>query len=292
MKVLQFTVPVTNDNSVIVQEDKLPWFYNHLHRHKEIQITLILKGEGTLIVGNNMQKFKPGNIYISGANQPHIFKSDPICFHKKRKNKVHSITVFFNPDESFGNILSLPEMKEIKKFLGKTPLGMQAPRSEEMNLAQDILKLREVKNGLLLADFIRLLNRFSQIKKWKALSTEFSALPISDYEGLRMNDIYQYTMENYTRNIKLKQIAAVAHLTIPAFCRYFKKHTRKTYITFLNEIRINNACNKIAEGNFTSISSIAYDSGFDNVTTFNRLFKKSIGTSPVKYSKKYAEMIL
>jgi AraC-like DNA-binding protein len=292
MKALQFTLPVTKDNSVIVQEERLPWFYNHLHRHKEIQITLIIKGEGTLIIGNYLQKFKPGNIFIIGANQPHIFKSDESNFAKQRKNNVHSLTLFFNSFDSFGAILSLPEMKEIKKFLEKTSLGMQVPESEEMNLAQDILKLREVKNGLLLADFIKFLNKLSHLRKWKILSTEFFVLPISDYEGLRMNDIYKYTIENYTRNIKLQQIAAVAHLSIPAFCRYFKKHTNKTYITFVNEIRISNACNKIIEGNFKSISSIAYDSGFDNITTFNRLFKKSIGISPIKYSKKYLQVVL
>lgn len=292
MKALQFTLPVTKDNSVIVQEERLPWFYNHLHRHKEIQITLIIKGEGTLIIGNYIQKFKPGNIYIIGANQPHIFKSDATYFHQKTKYNVHSLTLFFNSLESFKDILSLPEMKEIKKFLQKSCLGMQAPEFEERKLAQDILKLREVKNGLLLADFIRLLNTFSHLKKWKTLSTEYSGLPISDYEGLRMNDIYQYTMENYTKNIKLQQIADVAHLSIPAFCRYFKRHTNKTYITFLNEIRINNACNNIIDGGFKSISSIAYENGFDNITTFNRLFKKSIGISPTKYSKKYLQMVL
>jgi AraC-like DNA-binding protein len=292
MKALQFTLPVTKNNSVIVQEERLPWFYNHLHRHKEIQITLIIKGEGTLIIGNYIQKFKPGNIFIIGANQPHIFKSDAIYFHKKTKNNVHALTLFFNSFESFKDILSLPEMKEIKKFSEKSSLGMQAPESEEMKLAKDILKLREVKNGLLLADFIKLLHKFSHLKKWKMLSTEYSVLPISDYEGLRMNDIYQYTMENYTKKIKLQQIADVSHLSIPAFCRYFKRHTNKTYITFLNEIRINNACNNIIDGSFKSISSIAYDNGFDNITTFNRLFKRFIGISPTKYSKKYLQVVL
>ena len=72
MRVVQFTIPVARENSVVVQEDRMPHFYNHLHRHNETQITWILKGEGTLIAGNYMQQFKSGDIFILGANLPHI----------------------------------------------------------------------------------------------------------------------------------------------------------------------------------------------------------------------------
>ena len=89
MKVVQFTIPVSQEHSIMVQEDKLPHFYNHLHRHNETQITWIIKGEGTLIAGTAMQRFQSGDIYILGANQPHIFKSDPVgitgVFHKENQ---------------------------------------------------------------------------------------------------------------------------------------------------------------------------------------------------------------
>ena len=287
MKVIQFTVPKTSDNSVIVQEDKLPFFYNYLHRHKEIQIVLIIKGEGTLVVGNYIQRFKTGDIYIIGANQSHIFRSDSSYFTNKSKKNIHSLSVFFSPEESFGNILSLPEMKEIKHFLNKTLWGLEVPQHERSKLAKEILSLKQSRKGLLLSDFIRLLHNMAHTKKWKILSTTSPDFSISDFEGLRMNDIYQYTMANYSENISLRQIAAVAHLTVPAFCRYFKKQTNKTYINFLNEIRISEACNKLSEGEFKSISSVANETGFVNVTTFNRVFKKINGMPPGKFFEKY-----
>lgn len=293
MKVIQFTVPKTSDNSVIVQEDRLPFFYNYLHRHKDIQIVLIIKGEGTLVAGNYMQRFKPGDIYIIGADQSHIFRSDSSYFNRKNlsaarqdKKNIHSLSLFFNPEESFGNILCLPEMKEIKHFLDKTVWGLEAPQHERSKLAKEILSLKHSRMGLLMSDFIRLLHNMAHTKKWKILSTTSPGFSISDFEGLRMNDIYQYTMTNYSENITLRQIAAVAHLTVPAFCRYFKKQTNKTYINFLNEIRISEACNKISEGKFKSISSVANESGFVNVTTFNRVFKKVNGMSPRKFFEK------
>jgi AraC-like DNA-binding protein len=287
MKVIQFTVPKTSDNSVIVQEDKLPFFYNYLHRHKEIQIALIIKGEGTLVVGNYMQRFKAEDIYVIGADQPHIFRSDASYFNKKSKKNIHSLSLFFNPEASFETILRLPEMKEIKRFLDKTMWGLQAPQHERDRLASEILNLKQSRNGLLMSDFISLLHSMAHIRKWKMLSTTSSGFSISDVEGLRMNDIYQYTIANYSENISIRQIAAVAHLTAPAFCRYFKKHTNKTYINFLNEIRISEACNKISEGEFKSMSSVAHETGFSNVTNFNRVFKKVNGVSPRNFFEKY-----
>ena len=82
MKVIQFTIPVAKENSVIVQEEKQAYFYEHLHRHTETQITWIIKGEGTLIIGNYMQPFKAGDIYLIGANQPHVFKNETEYFEK------------------------------------------------------------------------------------------------------------------------------------------------------------------------------------------------------------------
>lgn len=287
MKVIRFTVPKTLDNSVIVQEDNLPFFYNYFHKHKEIQIALIIKGEGTLVIGNYMQRFKAGDIYVIGADQPHIFRSDASYFTKKSGKRIHSLSLFFNPEESFGNILCLPEMKEIKIFLQKTVWGLQAPQHERNHLAQEILNLRQRRKGLLLSDFITLLHNMAHTKKWKILSTTSPDFSISDFEGLRMNDIYQYTLANYSEKISLRQIASVAHLTVPAFCRYFKKQTNKTYINFLNEIRISEACNKISEGEFKSISSVANETGFINVTTFNRVFKKINGVPPRQFLEKY-----
>ena len=77
MKIVQFTIPVAIDNSIYLQEDKLPHFYEHLHRHNETQITWVISGEGTLIAGNTMQRFQSGDLFVIGANQPHLFKNDP-----------------------------------------------------------------------------------------------------------------------------------------------------------------------------------------------------------------------
>lgn len=291
MRVIQFTIPVARENSVIVQEDIMPHFYNHLHRHNETQITWIIKGEGTLIAGNYMQSFKPGDIYVLGANQPHIFKSDPAYFDKRRKKQIHGLTFFFNPNGFFQAILDLPETKSIKKFVENTGYGLQAPASEGKRIIAEMLAVKKSKQGFRLAAFIQLLQTLADIKDWKMLASISPEYSFSDTEGLRMNGVYQYTMAHYSENIKLKQVANVAYLTPQAFCRYFKKHTRKTYVTFLSEIRVNEACKKILAGDFESISSVAYDTGFSSAVSFNRVFKKVTGRSPRQYLKEYTQKV-
>jgi len=287
MKVVQFTLPVSREHSVIVQEDILPHFYNHLHRHNETQITWIIKGQGTLIAGSAMQRFQPGDIYIFGSNQPHILKSDPDYFHKGSKKQVHALTLFVDPKGPFGKVLELPEMLSVKKFLELSRTGLQVPATQRRQVSAGMLQVKEARNGYRLTCFINLLQLLASVKKYKTLSGSQSEYAITESEGLRMNDIYQYTMEHYTENISLQQIARVAHLTPQAFCRYFKKHTLKTYITFLNEVRINEACKKIVAEDFDSLASVAYQTGFSNAVTFNRVFKKITGRPPKKYLQEY-----
>ncbi|MEO5562158.1 MAG: AraC family transcriptional regulator, partial [Chitinophagaceae bacterium] len=104
-------------------------------------------------------------------------------------------------------------------------------------------------------------------------------------------DIYQYTMTHYNENITLEQISSVAHLTVQAFCRYFKKHTCKTYISFLNEIRVNEACKKIIAEDFDGLASVAYQTGFTNAVTFNRVFKKITGQPPKRFLTEYMQKV-
>lgn len=287
MKVVKFTIPVARDNYLHVQEDKLPHFYRYLHRHNEIQLVWVKKGEGTLIAGNRMVPFKPGGIFLIGANQPHLFKSNPEYFEEKSRLQIHSLNIFFDPDVLFNDLLRFPEMSAIKRFIESSSHGLQIPEKNKKQIAEFILKIKKTAQGYRLAAFIEMLQYMAGIKQSIPLSTKSYSAPITDHEGLRINDIYQYTMDNYSEDISLEEIAAIVHLTPQSFCRYFKKHTLKTYTAFLNEVRINEACKKLIHNDFSNISGIAYQTGFNNVVTFNRVFKSIIGKSPREYFKEY-----
>lgn len=287
MKIIQFTVPVKIDNSIHFQEDRLPYFYPHLHRHKEIQITWVMNGEGTLIVGNTMHNFQSGDLFVIGANQPHLFKSDASFFDPQNRKTIHSLNIFFNPAGFVSHLLEFPEMLSIKKFVESSCFGMHASGKNAVKLAEHFLKISNATAGFRLAYFVELLQVMANFKYWQYLSAQSFATNITDSEGLRMNEIYRYTMEHFTENITLEQIASIACLTSQSFCRYFKKHTGKTYVHFLNEVRINEACKRFMDNNFDSIGNIAYKCGFNSVVSFNRVFKTITNKTPKGFIKTY-----
>jgi len=144
MKVLPFTIPVPHDHTIIVQEEVLPHFYTYLHRHAEAQITWIKKGSGTLLAGNSMKPFRDGEIYLLGANQPHLFKSDPVYFLPDSDKDVQTVTIFFNPLGKLAALFSLPEMKTVKVFVEQSQNGFKISDSNYTETAGRIAAIHRV----------------------------------------------------------------------------------------------------------------------------------------------------
>jgi AraC-like DNA-binding protein len=291
MKVLPFTIPVPHDHSIIVQEEILPHFYTYLHRHAEIQITWIQKGEGTLLAGNNMHVFRAGEIYVIGANLPHLFKSDPAYFQPESEKQVQTITIFFNPSGKLSALFNLPEMKTVKAFIAQNQSGFKVPEHLYPELARRIVTIQQAHGAEQLYSFIELLNVLSAISDLQPLSSGSYTFSMTDPEGMRIASVYNYIMQNYGSALTLEDVAMQAHLTPTAFCRYFKKHTRHTLVNFINKVRVNEACKMLVNGSAKSIAAIAYSCGFNSITNFNYVFKSITGVSPRDYVNSYSSTI-
>jgi AraC-like DNA-binding protein len=291
MKVLPFTIPVPHDHSIIVQEEVLPHFYTYLHRHAEIQLTWIKKGEGTLIAGNSMHVFHADEIYLLGANQPHLFKSDPIYFEPESEKEVNTVTVFFNPSGQLAALFNLPEMKAVKAFVAQSQNGFKVADDSYTTIAKRIEALQQASGAGQLFLFIELLSILCTNTQLQPLSSGGYSYSMTDPEGMRIAAVYNYIIQHYHDTLTLEDVAMQAHLTPTAFCRYFKKHTRHTFVHFVNKIRINEACRLLVNGSADSIASIAYSCGFNSITNFNYVFKKITGISPRDYVNSYSKTI-
>jgi AraC-like DNA-binding protein len=283
MKVLPFTIPVAHDKTIIVQEDILGHFYPHLHRHEEIQLTMVLRGEGNLLVGNHMHRFCANELYLIGANIPHLFKSDESYFTTNSTKTIHALTLFFNTNGRLSSLFDLPELKQVHAFFSQHYSGFKIPDNAFHDLSARMFSIKYANGMDQLMQFFQLLKVLSSLEDVNPLARDIQPKLFSDHEGARISNIYNYIMKHYNHDITLEDVAATAFMTPQAFCRYFKKHTRLTFVSFLNEVRINEACKRLIEGSHDSVASVAYDCGFNSITNFNRVFKAATGKSPREY---------
>ncbi|MDO5978756.1 AraC family transcriptional regulator [Flavivirga spongiicola] len=276
MKPLSFKIAKPKDKMFLFQEDCELILYDKFHHHEEIQISYILEGSGSLIIGNSTNYYKKNDLFVIGANLPHAFRSNP-----NNNCKSHMLSIFFSP-HSFGeDFFNLEELRLLKTFFKNSKNGFK--------LISNIDKLRQLflkfhynsgLNRFLL--FFKVLNLISKSKS-EVLSSSIHQQDHGDEEGKRMRNVIDYTLNNYQANISLDSVASIAAMTKNAFCNYFKKRTNKTYFTFLNELRIEHACMLLLESEESSIAEIAYKSGFKNISYFNRQFKVFKDKPPIEY---------
>ena len=281
MKVVPFQIPKNTEEAFRVQVDDLPHLYNHLHQHPEIQLTLIKESNGTLVAGDYVGPFHSGDVFVIGGNQPHVFRNDEKFF--KKRSQAIAITIFFD-ETTFGqNFWLLEEMKSLQQFLKNSSGGFRITGRKKKLLAEKLLSIVNAKGIDRLIIFLEILKLLTSRKEMHSLATPVIQRNIKSYDGSRLNKVIEFTFKEFQRPITLKEVSGLANLTPEAFCKYFKTRTRKTYINFLNEIRVNHACRLLTEDK--SISAICYDSGFMNLSNFNRIFKKIKHVSPGEWRK-------
>lgn len=277
MKVLPFKIPKPQHQALVYQEDYELVFYNKFHQHEEIQLSFIKEGEGALIVGDTINYYQKGDVFIIGSNLPHVFKSDT-----SHKTKSHMLTLFFTKNAFGNNFFNLEELKELNSFFKKTETGFKISSNAKLASLFSELKLSTPLKRFIL--FLEILKSLSRVKG-NPLSSFIYKKQYTDIEGKRMSAVMEYTINNYQKNISLEHIARIAAMTKNAFCKYFKKRTNKTYFRFLNELRIENACKLLLANNDLSIAEIADKSGFNNISNFNRQFKFVKQMIPSEYRK-------
>jgi len=288
MKVLPFTMLVPDDKSVISEHVHIPHFYQYLHRHDEWQITYIEKGEGTLIAGNDMHSFRAGDVFVIGAKLPHLFKSNPEYFTDQEKS-VAACSIYFNPTGILASLFELPEMKLASTYLSKNKHGFKIAAGFTPKISTRMFDVHESSGSNTLFAFLKLITSLQDLgENIEPLCSDLYSSNVSENEGMRLSKIINFITENYNNQITLEDVANAAFMTPQAFCRYFKKHTGHTFVSFLNEVRINDACKSLLSGEKADcISGVAYKAGFNSITNFNRVFKSIIGQSPRAYIDTY-----
>lgn len=282
-KVISFQVPKSQREFVRYQEDRGAHFYDKLHQHPQLQLTVILQGKGQFLSGDYVGRFQAGDVFFLGENAPHVFRSDPEFFEKDTELASAGNTIFFDfqaLEKALGDLDELQALRKFEEFQGLC-FQIQGQGAEEIRA---IFNQFGLTNGL--QRFQLALQLLSLVDQAGAdlvrLNEAGLMLGLSEKDGSRMDRVMQFLLKNRFQKISLEETAAVANLSKEAFCRFFKLRTRNTYTQYLNQLRITEAQKQLQETDL-SISEIAYRVGFENLAYFNRSFKKICGVTPKEW---------
>jgi AraC-like DNA-binding protein len=223
-------------------------------------------------------------VLLLGSDLPHLFRNGHDFFKEKSKQKAEAIVIYFKEDFAGKTFWELPEALPVKELLSKAKRGIKIvgnSKKEVISIINETGKVSGIEKILLL---IRLLNFISISAQYDVLASS-AYNPLSDQSDMdKINMVSDYVMKKLKTNIRLTDAASIANMSPTAFCRFFKSKTNKTFIKFLNEIRVGHACRMLIDGKM-SASEIGYDSGYNNLTNFNIQFKRIMNMAPLEYRR-------
>lgn len=251
------------------------------HYHPEYEFAWIISSEGTRFVGDSIRRYRPGELVLLGPNLPHCWQDDT----QSQAAQSPSMLVLQFADDCFGQgFLSVSEAAPVRELLSSAATGLLFTGK----LAAEAGRL--LGEALECSGFQRLLNLL-HILHLLARSPNRSRLTTPTYEpvatcdsttGRRMELIERYVRGNLTREIRQADIAEILSLSAPAFSRFFRSVTGNTFVAYVNQLRIHEACRRLASTPET-VTDIAMACGYNNLSNFNRQFRALEGINPSTY---------
>jgi len=248
------------------------------HYHPEIEIVYINEGSGKRQVGSHVSYYQNGDLICIGSNLPHCGFTD--TFSKKRNETLIQML----PDYLGKTFFEISEMKSINSLLERAKQGLVFHGETKKKVGAIIQKMKDKTPFERILDSILVLHELEKSKEFEILNAEGFTLKAEAQDNHRINDIFNHVQENFNQPISIEEIASHVNMTSPAFCRYFKKVTQKTFTQFVNEYRLVHATKLLSEQQ-ESIQTICFECGFNNFSHFNKLFKNYTGKTPTEYRK-------
>ena len=261
--------------------NKLLWHY-----HSKYEIAYVYQGGGLRLVGDSIGNYERGDIVFISPGLPHVWKIDNEGYVEEGK-KLEMYLLHF--DEEFFNkgLFNPPEMSGIKKLLqyGKRGLRVKGKAAKHISL---LFQKEYDATGLdSLILFLKIINELVKARDYELLASRNCHTETLESKSRKIEKVLGRIVQNYNRHLLLEEMAETTSMSKSSFCRYFKSETGKTYTQFLNELRIAKACELLVNTDM-AVARICYETGFNNISHFNKQFRRYKGYAAMEYRKMHS----
>jgi AraC-like DNA-binding protein len=279
MKIEFEWVPEDPGSSFRLLHQKLPaekysWQF---HYHPEYELVCILAGNGTRQVGNHVSNYENGDLILMAPNLPHS------GFGLNATGIVEQVVIQYKEELLGSSLLMRPELQQIRALFEKAKFGISFTGATKEKVSKRLMRLLKMGPFDRLIELVSILQILAKSDEYILLNSK-ATLPASTKKiHARLQNIFNYAEQNFQEEINIRKVAGIAHLTVPAFCNYFKKIMNMTFTDFINQYRIEQACVLLQQDK--SIGDVCFDCGFNNVPYFNKVFKKITKKTPSEFIK-------
>lgn len=246
------------------------------HYHPEIELVYISTGSGKRQVGNHLSYFHDGDLILIGSNLPHC------GFNSEETDHSRETVIQLKPDFLGDHFFDVAEMTNIKNLFNKAKQGILFGDRIKKTVGPRIEALSALDPLARLLGILTILNELELSNDSTILNAEEFTIETQMKDNDRMSVVYNYVKDHFQENIALEEVASLVSMTVPSFCRYFKKTSNKTFTKFVNDYRLVHASKLLAEKQI-NIAEISHESGFNNLGHFNKSFKDFTGKSASQY---------
>ncbi|WP_293302337.1 AraC family transcriptional regulator [Pedobacter sp. UBA4863] len=276
--VIKEITPLTNSDCFTIFERRKQEFDFPLHYHEEMELNFISNASGARrVVGDHIEEIDDIELVLIGSNLPHVWET-----HKLNGKEIHEVTIQFHKDLFDEKFLRRNQLRIIRDMFEKAKCGILFSEETARNIGPRLVKLNKQHGFDSVLELMSILHDLSSSRSMRTLSDSTFSQAEFSYSSRRVEKVMEYINLNFDKQISLAEVARIANMTEVSFSRFFKNRTGVSFIDSLIEIRLGHASRKLIDTT-EAVSEVAYNCGFNNISNFNRIFKKKKGCTPKEF---------
>lgn len=280
-------LPLEAASSFVVKYFDYAYYPTPWHYHPEYEIVLVTESRGKRFIGDKISDFDKGDLALIGPNLPHLYRNDPNYYLPDSSLRAQSIVIHFLESALGEGFLELPETLKIRKLLERALYGLDIKGETNRQVSERLYEMLDLNGFERLLKLLEILHIFSESDECLPISGAGMA-GHNEQDNERINRVFEFVMQHFAEDIRVSEAARLVNMSDNAFSRYFRHRTRKTFSSFLSEIRLGHAGKLLVEEE-KSVAEICFESGFNNLSNFNRQFREFYRFTPLQFRKQYLE---